>query len=48
LPADHELTILDGVGHIPMFEAPARVTEVISEFLDRYSQPVRAVDPTAG
>jgi pimeloyl-ACP methyl ester carboxylesterase len=48
LPADHELTILDGVGHIPMFEAPGRVTEVISEFLDRYSRPVRAVDPTAG
>jgi hypothetical protein len=31
-----------------MFEAPGRVTEVISEFLDRYSRPVRAVDPTAG
>jgi pimeloyl-ACP methyl ester carboxylesterase len=48
LPADHELTILEGVGHIPMFEAPGRVTEVISEFLDRYSRPVQAFDqPTA-
>ena len=32
--------MLDGVGHIPMFEAPGRVTEVISE-LRRPVQPDR-------
>ncbi|MGA8251502.1 MAG: alpha/beta hydrolase [Mycobacterium sp.] len=34
LPADHKLTVLDGVGHVPMFEAPGRVTEVITDFLE--------------
>ncbi|BBZ45657.1 alpha/beta fold hydrolase [Mycobacterium parmense] len=34
LPAGHKVTELDGVGHIPMFEAPRRVTEVITGFLD--------------
>jgi pimeloyl-ACP methyl ester carboxylesterase len=48
LPADTRITELDGVGHIPMFEAPARVTEVISSFLDAHCPPLRAVeDPPA-
>jgi pimeloyl-ACP methyl ester carboxylesterase len=48
LPAANEVTVLDGVGHIPMFEAPGRVTEVITGFLDEHSPPIRAVDkPTA-
>jgi pimeloyl-ACP methyl ester carboxylesterase len=48
LPAGTRITELDGVGHIPMFEAPARVTEVITGFLDEHSQPLRAVeDPPA-
>ncbi len=34
LPEGHKVTQLDGVGHIPMFEAPDRVTEVISSFID--------------
>jgi pimeloyl-ACP methyl ester carboxylesterase len=34
LPADHKLTVLEGVGHVPMFEAPGRVTEVITDFLE--------------
>ncbi len=42
LPADTEVTWLDGVGHIPMFEAPGRVTEVITEFVDQYLPPLRA------
>ena len=41
LPADHELTILDGVGHIPMFEAPGRVTEVDQ----RVPRRVQPADP---
>lgn len=34
LPEDHRFTKLDNVGHVPMFEAPGRVTEVILDFLD--------------
>jgi pimeloyl-ACP methyl ester carboxylesterase len=35
LPNDHQVTMLENVGHVPMFEAPGRITEVISEFIDR-------------
>jgi pimeloyl-ACP methyl ester carboxylesterase len=44
LPPETRITRLDGVGHVPMFEAPGRVTAVISEFIDEYSRPMRAVD----
>jgi pimeloyl-ACP methyl ester carboxylesterase len=47
LPAETRVTELDGLGHIPMFEAPGRVTEVITGFLDQYSPPVRVVEPPA-
>lgn len=48
LPKDTKVTRLDGVGHVPMFEAPGRVTEVITEFLEQCAQPqIRAVDPPA-
>lgn len=33
LPDGHQFTKLDGVGHIPMFEAPDRVTKLIDSFL---------------
>ncbi|ORB16136.1 alpha/beta fold hydrolase [Mycobacterium noviomagense] len=36
LPEGTRVTELDGVGHIPMFEAPGRITEVITDFLDEY------------
>ncbi|MCV7223691.1 alpha/beta fold hydrolase [Mycolicibacterium elephantis] len=39
LPKDTQITHLDGVGHIPMFEAPERVTETIVGFVDRYASP---------
>jgi pimeloyl-ACP methyl ester carboxylesterase len=45
LPAGTRLTELDGVGHIPMFEAPQRVTDVITGFLDEHIPPIRAMDP---
>ena len=44
LPAGTRITRLDGLGHIPMFEAPELITEVISDFLNEYSSPVRAVN----
>lgn len=40
LPDGLEVTRLDGVGHIPMFEAPERVARVIAGFLEE-----RAADP---
>ncbi|TRW79830.1 alpha/beta hydrolase [Mycolicibacterium sp. 018/SC-01/001] len=43
LPQSTRYTRLDGVGHIPMFEAPERITEVIREFLDEQTGPQRAI-----
>nr|WP_231989971.1 alpha/beta fold hydrolase [Mycobacterium sp. 852002-51971_SCH5477799-a] len=34
LPPGTKVTKLDGVGHVPMFEAPDRVAAVISEFIE--------------
>ena len=39
LPSDTRITHLDGVGHIPMFEAPNRVADLIVEFVDGYATP---------
>ncbi|KUH81196.1 alpha/beta hydrolase [Mycobacterium sp. IS-1556] len=39
LPSSTEVTHLDDVGHIPMFEAPQRVADVILGFVDRYTTP---------
>ena len=50
LPANTQFTRLEGVGHVPMFEAPGRVTEVITDFLDEVAPQTRAVnrlDPPA-
>jgi pimeloyl-ACP methyl ester carboxylesterase len=43
LPAGTRLTELDGLGHIPMFEAPQRVADVITSFLDEHIPPIREV-----
>jgi pimeloyl-ACP methyl ester carboxylesterase len=39
LPKDTQITHLDGVGHIPMFEAPNRIADLIVDFVDRYATP---------
>jgi pimeloyl-ACP methyl ester carboxylesterase len=39
LPKDTEITHLDGVGHIPMYEAPQRIADLIVGFVDRYATP---------
>ena len=44
LPDDHQFTKLDGVGHIPMFEAPERIAELIMEFIEECKPAIRAVD----
>lgn len=36
LPNSAQITHLDGVGHIPMFEAPQRIADVIVGFVDRH------------
>jgi pimeloyl-ACP methyl ester carboxylesterase len=47
LPSDTRVTHLDGVGHIPMFEAPSRIAQLIVEFVDEFAGPQadRAVPP---
>ncbi|MGO9382377.1 MAG: alpha/beta fold hydrolase [Mycobacterium sp.] len=48
LPKDHKLTVLDGVGHIPMFEAPDRIAQLIADFIEECNPSLRAVnDPPA-
>ncbi|MGV9802350.1 alpha/beta fold hydrolase [Mycobacterium sp. NPDC003449] len=42
LAADAVITTLDGVGHVPMFEAPGRITELIVDFVDSHIDPARA------
>lgn len=41
LPPETKVTRLDRVGHVPMFEAPGRVTEVISDFIEECVRPAR-------
>jgi pimeloyl-ACP methyl ester carboxylesterase len=47
LPANTKVTKIEGVGHVPMFEAPGRVTEVITDFIDQCSSPAEVIDPPA-
>ncbi|MCV7227264.1 alpha/beta fold hydrolase [Mycolicibacterium komossense] len=46
LPSTSRVSRLDGVGHIPMLEAPGRVTELIADFVDEHTAP--ASDVSAG
>jgi pimeloyl-ACP methyl ester carboxylesterase len=39
LPSNTKVTTLDGVGHVPMYEAPQRIADVITEFVDQYAHP---------
>ena len=42
IPDITQITELDGVGHIPMFEAPERVADVIVKWVDEHVPPVQA------
>ncbi|CAN5531929.1 alpha/beta hydrolase [soil metagenome] len=46
LPNSARVSRLEGVGHIPMLEAPGRVTELIADFVDEHTVP--ASDASAG
>jgi pimeloyl-ACP methyl ester carboxylesterase len=37
LPLNTVITTLDGVGHVPMYEAPQRIADVITGFVDEYA-----------
>jgi pimeloyl-ACP methyl ester carboxylesterase len=42
-----EVIRLDGLGHIPMLEAPGRITELIADFVDQHTDRAeRAIPPT--
>jgi len=43
MPDSAEVIELDGVGHIPMLEAPDRVTEVIAKFIDQHAAEHKAI-----
>ncbi|MDG4664122.1 alpha/beta hydrolase [Mycobacterium sp. 236(2023)] len=43
LPKDTRVVRLDGVGHIPMLEAPGIVTELIAGFVDEHTSPNEAI-----
>jgi pimeloyl-ACP methyl ester carboxylesterase len=45
LPADTQVMRLEGLGHIPMLEAPGRITEVIADFVDLQAEPQRQAPP---
>jgi pimeloyl-ACP methyl ester carboxylesterase len=45
LPPNTTVRRLDGLGHIPMLEAPGIVTELIAEFVDANTEPQRVVPP---
>lgn len=42
LPAVQKVTHLDGVGHIPMLEAPGPITDLIAAFIDERTGPTAA------
>lgn len=45
LPTDAVVTRLEGLGHIPMLEAPGRITELIAGFVDAHTEPQRQAPP---
>jgi len=45
LPRDTRVVRLDGLGHIPMLEAPGRVTELIADFVGTHAERERRIPP---
>jgi pimeloyl-ACP methyl ester carboxylesterase len=45
LPKDTEVIRLEGLGHIPMLEAPGRVTELIDDFVTLHAAPKQQAPP---
>lgn len=47
LPEGTQVIMLDGMGHVPMFEAPELVTELIADFIDQCTAPAEAANPAS-
>jgi pimeloyl-ACP methyl ester carboxylesterase len=47
LPKGSTIHRLDGVGHIPMLEAPGRVTELITDFVDANTERTPVAPPAS-
>ena len=45
IPEIDKVSQLDGVGHIPMFEAPERIANLIIEWVDAHVPPVQQANP---
>jgi pimeloyl-ACP methyl ester carboxylesterase len=45
LPSDTKVVRLEGLGHIPMLEAPGRITELIADFVNAHTEPQRQAPP---
>lgn len=45
LPPSTSVTRLDGLGHVPMLEAPGKITELLADFVDEHTGPMRAAPP---
>jgi pimeloyl-ACP methyl ester carboxylesterase len=45
LPTDARVIRLEGLGHIPMLEAPGHITELIADFVDEHAEPQRQAPP---
>ncbi|PRC54967.1 alpha/beta hydrolase, partial [Mycobacterium sp. ITM-2017-0098] len=43
MPKDVRIVRLEGLGHIPMLEAPGVISELITEFVDKHSVPHKAI-----
>lgn len=44
IPEISAVTQLDNVGHIPMFEAPQRIADLIAAWVDQHTQPTREAE----
>ena len=47
IPEIDRVTTLHGVGHIPMFEAPQAIADLITAWVEEHRPPVRQI-PSAG
>nr|CAB10983.1 hypothetical protein MLCB1779.02 [Mycobacterium leprae] len=47
LPERTQVTKFDGMGHVPMFEAPEVITKLITNFINQCSKPAEAASPAS-
>ncbi|WP_165849817.1 alpha/beta fold hydrolase [Mycobacterium uberis] len=47
LPEDTQVTMLNSMGHVPMFEAPEIIAKLITNFVDKCSKPTETASPAS-